>query len=219
MKEIIDDKATLRSQLLHARSRAGPDRRVAAGRALGDALCALPEVTGAATIAAYVPVGSEPGPRELARELADAGSEFGAAHGVSLEEGRRRASRWARRRVLLPVLLPDNDLDWALYEGEGPDSLAPAGRGLREPVGRRLGPDAVRDADVVVVPGLAVDHRGMRLGRGGGSYDRALARVPASAVTIVLLYDDEVVDVVPAEPHDRPVDIAVTPAAVYRFTR
>jgi len=212
MKEILNDKATLRSRLLHARSRLAPERRVAAGRALGDALCALPEVTGAATLAAYVPVGTEPGPRELARELADAGAGFGAGDGVS-----RGGPSGSGRRVLLPVLLPDDDLDWALYEG--PDSLVPAGRGLREPLGRRLGPGGVRDADVVVVPGLAVDHRGMRLGRGGGSYDRALARVPASAVTIVLLYDDEVVDVVPAEPHDRPVDIAVTPAAVYRFTR
>ncbi|MFF7249641.1 5-formyltetrahydrofolate cyclo-ligase [Embleya sp. NPDC008237] len=195
MKDILNDKATLRSQLMHSRSHTGSDRRVAASRALRDALLALPEVAAAATVAAYVPVGSEPGGRDLAEDLA-AGST---------------------RRVLLPVLLPDNDLDWALYEG--PASLVPAGRGLREPIGPRLGVEGVCTADVLVVPGLAVDRRGLRLGRGGGSYDRALARVPASAVTVVLLYDDEVLDRVPAEPHDVPVDIAVTPAAVYRFTR
>ncbi|MFE3204282.1 5-formyltetrahydrofolate cyclo-ligase [Embleya sp. NPDC059237] len=195
MKDILNDKATLRSQLMNSRSRAGSDRRVAASRALRDALLALPEIAAAGTVAAYVPVGSEPGGRDLAEDLT-AGST---------------------RRVLLPVLLADNDLDWALYEG--PASLVPAGRGLREPIGPRLGPEAVRTADVLVVPGLAVDRRGMRLGRGGGSYDRALARVPEAAVTVVLLYDDEVLDRVPAEPHDVPVDIAVTPAAVYRFTR
>ncbi|WP_406283762.1 5-formyltetrahydrofolate cyclo-ligase [Embleya sp. NBC_00896] len=195
MKDILNDKATLRSQLMHSRSLRALDRRVAANHALRDALLALPEMAAAGTVAAYVPVGSEPGSRELAEELAG-----GSA-----------------RRVLLPVLLADNDLDWALYQG--PASLVPAGRGLREPVGPRLGPEGVREADVLVVPGLAVDRRGMRLGRGGGSYDRALARVPAAAVTVVLLYDDEVVERVPAEPHDVPVDIAVTPAAVYRFTR
>jgi 5-formyltetrahydrofolate cyclo-ligase len=195
MKDILNDKATLRSHLLHARSQLGVEGRKRAGRALRDALLALPEVRAADTIAAYVPVGSEPGPRELAEDLA-AGSA---------------------RRVLLPVLLADNDLDWALYEG--PESLVRAARGLREPVGRRVGPDAVGAADVLVVPGLAVDRRGLRLGRGGGSYDRALARVGASAVTVVLLYDAEVLEHVPAEPHDRPVDIAVTPAAVHRFGR
>lgn len=195
MKDILNDKATLRSQLMHSRSLRALDRRVAANHALRDALLALPEMAAAGTVAAYVPVGSEPGSRELAEELAG-----GSA-----------------RRVLLPVLLADNDLDWALYQG--PASLVPAGQRLREPVGPRLGPEGVREADVLVVPGLAVDRRGMRLGRGGGSYDRALARVPAAAVTVVLLYDDEVVERVPAEPHDVPVDIAVTPAAVYRFTR
>jgi 5-formyltetrahydrofolate cyclo-ligase len=195
MKDIPNDKATLRSQLLHARSQRGIEGRTAAGRALRDALLALPEVRAARTVAAYVPVGSEPGPRELAEDLAEGGA----------------------RRVLLPVLLADNDLDWALYEG--PPSLVPAGRGLREPIGRRVGPDAVGTADVIVVPGLAVDRRGLRLGRGGGSYDRALARAGASAVTVVLLYDDEVLERVPAEPHDLPVGIAVTPAAVHRFGR
>ena len=78
-------------------------------------------------------------------------------------------------RVLLPVLLPDNDLDWAVHEG--PHALASAGRGLLEPTGPRLGPDAVTEAGTVLLPGLAVDARGLRLGRGGGSYDRVLERL------------------------------------------
>lgn len=79
----------------------------------------------------------------------------------------------------------------------------------------RLGPDAVLDADVVLLPGLAVDGRGMRLGRGGGSYDRVLARLAAAGAhpaLIVLLYDTEVTARVPEEPHDHPVDAVVTPA-------
>lgn len=156
----------------------------------------LPELAEARTVAAYVSVGREPGTRPLLDAL--------HARGV---------------RVLLPVLLADNDLDWAAYEGG--HSLVPAARGLLEPDGPRLGPDAVLDADVVLLPGLAVDGRGMRLGRGGGSYDRVLARLAAAGAhpaLVVLLYDNEVVAQVPVEPHDHPVDAVVTPAGARRFT-
>jgi 5-formyltetrahydrofolate cyclo-ligase len=97
--------------------------------------------------------------------------------------------------VLFPVLLPDGDLDWAL----GPDQP-------------RLGPEAVADCDVVLVPALAVDREGNRLGRGGGSYDRALRR--ATGLTIAVLYDGERVDALPAEPHDVPVRAVVTPSGL-----
>ena len=118
------------------------------------------------------------------------------------------------RRVILPVVLPDLDLDWAAYDG--PESLERR-RGLLEPAGRRLGLEAVATADVVLTPGLAVDRTGMRLGRGGGCYDRALGRVPVGTFTCTLLYDDEIVDRVPYAPHDRPVTAAVTPAGISWF--
>ncbi|MFF0586251.1 5-formyltetrahydrofolate cyclo-ligase [Streptomyces sp. NPDC003781] len=193
------DKRTLRRAFLAARNRLTPDdlRETAealAGRALG-----LPEVAGARAVAAYVSVGAEPGTLALLDAL--------RARGV---------------RVLLPALLPDNDLDWGEYTG--PDSLARVRHGGRmelwEPAGARLGPDAVTGADVVLLPGVAVDGRGLRLGRGGGSYDRVLARLTAAGAhpaLLVLLYDREVVARVPAEPHDRPVDAVVTPSGVRRF--
>jgi 5-formyltetrahydrofolate cyclo-ligase len=206
MVEVANEKATLRSRLVNTRLRRAANERAAAAAALRAVLAlgragqgGLPELAVASTIAAYVPVGSEPGPADLAEVLAGGAGT-------------------PRARVLLPVLLGDNDLDWAVYEG--PASLVPAGRGLREPAGPRAGPDAVAGADVVVVPGLAVDRAGMRLGRGGGSYDRALARVRPGALVLVLLHDGEVLDTpVPAEPHDRPVDVAVTPSGVVRFGR
>ena len=117
--------------------------------------------------------------------------------------------------MILPVLLPDGDLDWAVYGG--PADLAAARRGLLEPTGERLGADAIATADVVLVPGLAVAVDGMRLGRGGGSYDRALGRVPVGTFTCVLLYDDEVGLDVPVEPHDRPVTHVASPAGVVRL--
>nr|WP_179665766.1 5-formyltetrahydrofolate cyclo-ligase [Nocardioides panaciterrulae] len=185
-------KLALRDQLLTRRHRrpvaeVGTEARLLAGHLLDAA-----EVRRAATVAAYVSIGAEPGTGLLLEQL--------------LEQG---------RHVLLPVLLPDGDLDWAPYHGEG--SLVPARRGLLEPAATPLGPEAVARADAVLVPGLAVAPDGVRLGRGGGSYDRALARVPVGTFTCVLLYDDEVGLDVPREPHDRPVTAVASPAGVRRF--
>ncbi|MFJ9340146.1 5-formyltetrahydrofolate cyclo-ligase [Streptomyces sp. NPDC101733] len=189
----------MRSELRSARRALSPEARRAAARALADSALALPELTGAHTVAAYVSVGAEPGTRELLDALRAAG-----------------------KRVLLPLLLPDNDLDWALYEG--PESLAETAHAgkmrLLEPSGPPLGPEAVTGADAVLLPGLAVDRRGMRLGRGGGSYDRVLARLEragAHPALVVLLYDEEVVARVPEEPHDHPVRAVATPSGVVRF--
>ncbi|MEI7029387.1 5-formyltetrahydrofolate cyclo-ligase [Streptomyces pratensis] len=190
-------KAVLRGELLAARALLTKEDVAKAAAALSSSALRLPRLADARTVAAYVSVGREPGTRALLDAL--------RGRGV---------------RVLLPVLLPDNDLDWAVYEGA--ERLLPAGRGLLEPAGPRLGPAAVLDADAVLLPGLAADGAGMRLGRGGGSYDRVLARLMAAGAhpaLIVLLYDDEVVARVPAEPHDHPVDAVVTPAGARSFGR
>ncbi|WP_405898275.1 5-formyltetrahydrofolate cyclo-ligase [Streptomyces sp. NBC_00727] len=188
-------KALLRHELLAARRLLTDQDAERAAAVLARHALALPELGGARTVAAYVSVGREPGTRALLDAL--------RARGV---------------RVLLPVLLTDNDLDWAPYEGA--EGLVKAGRGLLEPAGERLGPDAVLEADAVLLPGLAVDARGMRLGRGGGSYDRVLARLTAAGATpalVVLLYANEVAERVPAEPHDFPVHAVVTPQGPRRF--
>ncbi len=193
------DKRSLRREILAVRNRLTADDLRETSAALAGRALELPELARAGTVAAYVSVGSEPGTLALLDAL--------RARGV---------------RVLLPALLPDNDLDWGAYEGEG--SLARVQHGGRmalfEPAGERLGPDAVTAADAVLLPGLAVDARGMRLGRGGGSYDRVLARLDragAHPALVVLLYDSEVVGRVPEEPHDRPVHAVVTPSGVRRF--
>ncbi len=185
-------KLALRDQLLTARRRRTLAEVGGAARAIADHLLDATEVRRAATVACYVSVGSEPGTTALLDRLISAG-----------------------KRVILPVLLPDNDLDWAVYHGE--TSLAPAGRGLLEPMSPRLGVEAIATADAVLVPGLAVSPVGQRLGRGGGSYDRSLARVPVGTFTCVLLYADETGHQVPTEEHDRPVGAVVTPAGVVRF--
>jgi 5-formyltetrahydrofolate cyclo-ligase len=186
-------KTALRDQLLTVRNQRPLLERSDAARAIAQHLTASPEVRRAATVAAYVAVGAEPGTAPLLHALVAAG-----------------------KRVVLPVLLPDGDLDWAAYAGD--QDLARAPRGLLEPTTSRLGPAAVGTADAVLLPGLAVSPRGDRLGRGGGSYDRALGRVPVGTFTCALLYDDEMRVEVPVEPHDRPVTAAVSPAGISRFT-
>jgi 5-formyltetrahydrofolate cyclo-ligase len=192
---MVNDKTALRSRLLAARAAMTPEEREEAARALGvRALDLLPSRL-PAVVAGYVSVGAEPGTRALLDALRARGA-----------------------RVLLPVLLEDNDLDWGAYEGA--EALVRARRGLREPGGARLGTQAVCEADLVLMPGLAVDVRGVRLGRGGGSYDRVLERLEAAgaqAPLVTLLYDGEVLPHVPAEPHDRPVDAAVTPSRTHVF--
>jgi 5-formyltetrahydrofolate cyclo-ligase len=202
MNETGSDKATkrtLRGEILAVRTRLTRDDAQKAAAVLAERALELPELSAARTVAAYVSVGGEPGTRALLDALHARGT-----------------------RVLLPVLLADNDLDWGTYEGDG--SLARVQHQgkieLLEPSGARLGPDAVTEADAVLLPGLAVDERGMRLGRGGGSYDRVLARLEragAAPALVVLLYDTEVVARVPAEPHDKPVHAVVTPSGVRRF--
>lgn len=183
-------KIALRDQLVTARRRLSLLELREAADAVAAHLLAAEPVRRAATVAAYVSVGSEPGTGPLLDALLAAG-----------------------RRVILPVLLADDDMDWAVHTG----TVVSARRGLLEPPGPRLGTDAVATADVVLTPGLAVDRTGMRLGRGGGSYDRALARVPVGTFTCTLLHDGEIVEHVPAGPHDRPVDAAVTPRGVSWF--
>lgn len=183
-------KTALRDQLLTTRNRLVLTHIGEQARALADVLLAEEEVRRAATVAAYVSVGKEPGTGPLLDVLAESG-----------------------KRVILPCLLPDGDLDWAAYDGR----LARAARGLLEPTGPRLGVDAIATADVVLVPGLAVDRTGYRLGRGGGSYDRALGRVPVGTLTCVLLYPGEIGLDVPVEEHDRPVVAAATAEGIVRL--
>jgi 5-formyltetrahydrofolate cyclo-ligase len=192
-------KGRLRQELLAVRAARPAAERSAAVQPLADRVLALAEVAGlgaGSTVTAYVSVGSEPPTSALLAGL--------VARGL---------------RVLLPVLLPDGDLDWAaLTPGDdGAPALRPGPRGLLEPAGERLGRDAVAHADVLLVPGLAAGRDGLRMGRGGGSYDRALARARPGALRVLLLWDGELLDRVPAQPHDERVDVVVTPGRVVRL--
>jgi 5-formyltetrahydrofolate cyclo-ligase len=187
-------KIALRSRLLARRRSLSTSTEAKAAAAVQAATIDLVRSRRPQLAAAYVPIMDEPGGPGLPDAILSA-----------LPPG---------SRLLLPILLSTGDLDWAEYLGTPSEStvraLAPGPRGLREPAGPRLGPGVIAEAELVIVPALAVDRSGMRMGRGGGSYDRALARA-GKAFSVALLHDGEMLDIVPAEPHDRPVHAVITP--------
>ena len=120
-----------------------------------------------------------------------------------------------------PVILPycqENDLRLCRVDQLG--ELAPGTYGILEPI-VALRKDADRQVDpahvdLIVIPGVAFDRHGHRLGHGLGYYDRLLARVADSTTLVALAFDCQVFDNVPHEPHDVAVDIIVTESTVYR---
>jgi 5-formyltetrahydrofolate cyclo-ligase len=137
-------------------------------------------------VCAYVPVRGEPGSTAMLDALRTGGA-----------------------RVLLPVTGPPGPLSWAEYTGT--DGLRPAGFGLLEPTGEVLAAPEVSRAGLILVPALAVDRRGVRLGRGAGYYDRTLAAARPDARLVAVVRDDELVDRLPEEPHDLRMGWALTP--------
>ena len=179
-----DVKDEFREGLLFRRRARSAAQRAAAADAVASAL--LAGLRGVGTLAAFVPDSSEPGSGRLPAAYAELGA-----------------------RVLLPVIPSEGRvLDWAGYTGD----LEPGRFGLSQPPGPRLGPTAIAEADAVVVPALAVDRFGIRLGRGGGYYDRALVHARPGTVLVTVVFDDEWVDQLPREVHDQPVTAVVTPS-------
>lgn len=175
--EVEARKRSLRSGL-RARRRDRTDAE-AADVDVARVLIACPLLAGVRRVACYSSRPGEPGTRALLAEL--------RRHDVE---------------VLLPVLLPDDDLDWEL-------------RPARTETPGPLGVHAIASVDLVVVPALAVDTAGRRLGQGGGSYDRALRRVPARVPVLAVVHDEELLDAavspLPTLPHDRLVQAVATP--------
>lgn len=184
--DLRDRKATLRSRFLAERRSLSPSVRTSEAALLAAHVAAL-DVRPDQTVCAFLPVRSEPGD-------------------VSWLDG-------LRCRVLLPVVTGAAPLDWAVYTGH--DSLREGPHRLLEPSGPRLGASAIAGASLVLVPALAVSLSGVRLGKGGGHYDRSLPLVKAPLVAVVR--DSEVVADLPAEPHDVLMNGVLTPSVGLRW--
>jgi 5-formyltetrahydrofolate cyclo-ligase len=181
-------KAALRERLLATRRSVSDSVRAEEARYLVDHVKTL--VNSDCTVCAYVPVGDEPGSIEMLDVLL------------------RRSGR-----VLLPVARTTDDenpvaLQWGEYR---PGELVAARFGLLEPAGPWLPATTLTEASVVLVPTLAVDRAGVRLGRGRGFYDRTLVHRDPRARLVAVIRDQELLDELPHEPHDVPMTHALTP--------
>lgn len=186
-------KSVLRKAVLQRRRIRPDDQRSADDQARFDRLREFLTGSRLRTVACYVSAAPEPGTLQLIAWLA-AGSV----------------------RVMLPVITePQSEdehfgaPDWAPYAG--PDRLRTGRLSIIEPTTDPLGAGALGDAELIIVPGLAGNARGHRLGRGGGWYDRALEHADPAAAVLMMLNDDEVVEVIPTHSWDRRVDVIATP--------
>ena len=195
---VVRAKAALRAEARARRRARSPEDRVAVDSSLAVRLGGIPEVAALVAspsvgcLAAYVSYGTEPGTSAI-----------------------RGLLRLSGVRVLLPVIREDGGLDWAWDTGDvGPGAVA---AGIPEPTSVVAGTGAsglVRlGCRVVLVPALAVDHQGRRMGKGGGFYDRILAELgPDRPLLVAVVHADDIVEEVPALPHDIPVDAILTSA-------
>jgi 5-formyltetrahydrofolate cyclo-ligase len=189
--EAEDAKEILRKAIRTNRQSRSDRLRKEAAVAIADVIETIPDVAAASCVATYAARPTEPGTLEMLERLSARGS-----------------------RILLPVLGAGLQRDWAEYGGPADLQVRAPGR-PPEPGTPTLGPEALGHADVVIAPALAVDTRGVRLGQGGGWYDRALEHTRPGTKVVAVVFPEEVYDAadrpLPVQEHDRPVDAVATP--------
>lgn len=184
--EAEQEKRALRADLRERRAQLSDAQRESAAHLIGERLDALIQSLGARSISCFLSTTQEPGTREF-------------------------VSRAVRRgiRVLLPITRSDGLLDWAVATDDG--DVAEGLYGLPEPTGEVLGPIAVNDVDLMIVPAAAVDRTGMRMGWGRGYFDKTIGSMEKCPPVYAVIYDSEILDSLPREVHDQPVSGVVTP--------
>lgn len=180
-------KRALRAELRERRQLLSDAQREAAAEAIAQRLDALIDTLGARSISCFLSTTTEPGTRAF-------------------------VNRAVRRgiRVLLPITRSDGLLDWAVATDD--DDIAEGLFGLPEPTGEVLGPIAVNDVDLMVIPAAAVDRSGMRMGWGRGYFDKTIGSMEKCPPVFAVVYDSEILDSLPREVHDQPVNGVVTPS-------
>lgn len=188
--DISHQKRALRAELRERRRNMTSSERSGATAKFAEHLAALTQRLNARSVAAYLPTTDEPNVRGF---LA-----------------------WAEKegiRVLTPVSRDDGLLDWVVSTGDETEGQF----GWPEPVGELLGPIAINDVDLIIVPAASVDRTGMRMGWGRGYFDRTLGSMEKCPPVYAVIFDSELVDSVPSEVHDKRVNGVVTPNAIVTF--
>lgn len=184
-------KRALRAELRERRRIRTATRRQEDADALTANLIRIASDLGARSLSAYLSLPDEPDTRAFI--------DWAAGEGI---------------RVLLPVSRDDGLLDWAPYDGNGEDADA---LGMPTPTTELLGPIAINDVDLILVPAAAVDRSGMRLGWGRGYFDKTIGSMEKSPPVYAVIFDDELLDEVPRERHDQPVNGVVMPGGIVTF--
>ncbi len=192
MVEDVDaQKRALRAELRERRRIRTSTERTEESASLTRNLMALVERHGASFLAAYLSMTDEPNTRDFLRWTQTRGT-----------------------RVLIPVSRADGLLDWAPYDGAAEDIDV---LGMPTPTSELLGPIAINRVDLILVPAACVDRTGMRMGWGMGYFDKTLGSMEACPPVYAVIFDDELVDSVPRERHDMPVDGVVSPSGIVTF--
>ena len=183
---IADAKRALRADLRERRNLLSEASREAAEEGIAAQLDALVDRFGVRSMSCFLSTTTEPGTRRFVTEAVRRGI-----------------------RVLLPITRNDGLLDWSVAT---PDLDITEGMyGLPEPVGEVLGPIAVNDVDLLVIPAAAVGQDGTRLGWGRGFFDKTIGSMERCPPVYAVIYDSELLDTVPRDVHDQPVSGVVTP--------
>ena len=185
-------KMDLSADLRQRRHMLSPIQQEHAEESLTEQLWNLVDATGATSISCYLSTTLEPGTRTFVNPA--------IARGL---------------RVLLPSTRADGLLDWVVATVDGDETDGPLG--VPEPVGELLGPIAVDEVDLLLIPAAAVDESGMRLGWGRGYFDKTIGSMQKCPPVYAVIFDSELLDEVPAEPHDQPVSGVVTPTRIVTF--
>jgi 5-formyltetrahydrofolate cyclo-ligase len=189
--EAVHAKRALRAEIRERRRIRPASDREASAALLTTQLIAVTQRLGAGSVACYLATPNEPDTRPYLN--------------------------WARENrveILLPVSRSDGLLDWATYDSddEGEDVL-----GMPVPLGGIVPPIMVNDVGLMLIPAAAVDAAGMRMGWGRGYFDKTLGSMDNRPPVFAVVFDDEIVDALPCEPHDQRVDGVVTPSGIRRF--
>jgi 5-formyltetrahydrofolate cyclo-ligase len=185
-------KRALRADLRERRQMLSASALSQAAAGVRAQLDALVDARGVRSLSCFLSTPTEPGTREFV--------DGALARGI---------------RVLLPITRNDGLLDWAVAEPGG--DITEGLFGLPEPVGEVLGPIAVNDVDLLIIPAAAVDRTGMRLGWGRGYFDKTIGSMERCPPVYAVVYDTEFVDEVPRDVHDQPVTGIVTPTRIHTF--
>jgi len=189
----MQDKTEVRKELLRKRDCIPPEVRKVKNRLIRERLLSLAEFKNATIIFFFASFRTEVDTAELIR--------------TSLSTG---------KRVVLPKVEKDSQ-ELRLYEIRDFGELSPGYLGIPEPPVRE-GQMSINDVDLVIIPGAGFDISGSRIGYGGGYYDRLLAGLQKPVPVIAPAYEEQVVDVIPSEPHDIKVQIIATDSRLIRCT-